>query len=129
MVGVEGMGYAISIKTAVPIIDELISTGYVVRPWLGVGLYTVDQYTVLRYDLAVSEGALITEVASGSPADKAGIEPGDVITKFAGEEITSAEDLIQAIHSSQIGQRAEITYWRSDARNTTSAVLNESPPP
>ena len=128
-VGVEGMGYAISIKTAVPIIDELISTGYVVRPWLGVGLYTVDQYTVLRYDLAVSEGALITEVASGSPADKAGIEPGDVITKFAGEEITSAEDLIQAIHSSQIGQRAEITYWRSDARNTTSAVLNESPPP
>ena len=128
-VGVEGMGYAISINTAMPIINELIQKGYVVRPWLGVVLYTVDQYAVLRYDLAVSEGALITEAASGSPADKAGIEPGDVITKFAGEEITSAEDLIQAIHSSQIGQRAEITFWRGNAKHTASATLAESPPP
>jgi serine protease Do len=128
-VGVEGMGYAISSNTAKPIIQQLVQQGYVIRPWLGVVLYTVDQYAVLRYDLAVDKGALITEVAAPSPANEARIEPGDVITNFAGEEITSAEDLIQAIHSSQIGQRVEITFWRGDTQNTTSATLAERPPP
>ncbi len=128
-VGVEGMSYAISSNTAKPIIQQLVQNGYVVRPWLGVVLYTVDQYAVLRYGLAVDKGALITELAAPSPADEAGIQAGDVITEFAGKEITSAEDLIQAIHSSQIGQEVEITFWRGDVRNTTYAVLAESPPP
>ena len=79
-VGVEGMGYAISIKEAKPIIDQLIKNGYVIRPYLGAGLYTVDQFVIFRYRLAVNKGVLVTEVASGSPADKAGIKPGDVIT-------------------------------------------------
>jgi len=127
-VGVEGMGYAISSNTAKPIIQQLVQQGYVIRPWLGVGLYTVDQYAVLRYDLAVDEGALITEVAANSPADEAGIEAGNVITGFDGEDITSADDLIQAIHSSQIGQEVEITFWRGDSQNTTLATLAESPP-
>ena len=128
-VGVEGMGYAISSNTARPIIQQLVQKGYVVRPWLGVVLYTVDQYAVLRYDLAVDKGAFITEVAAPSPADEAGIEPGDVITSFDDQEITSADDLIQAIHSSEIGQKVEITFWRGDARNTTYATLVERPPP
>ena len=128
-VGVEGMGYAISSNTATPIIQQLVQNGYVVRPWLGVVLYTVDQYAVLRYGLAVDKGALITEMAVGSPVDEAGIEPGDVITEFAGEEITTADDLIQAIHSSQIGQEVEIVFWRGDVKNTTYAILTESPPP
>ncbi len=127
-VGVEGMGYAISSNTAKPIIQQLVQKGYVVRPWLGVVLYTVDQYAVLKYDLAVDKGALITEVATPSPAAEAGIETGDVITGFEDEEITSADDLIQAIHSSEIGQRVEITFWRGDVQNTTYATLAERPP-
>jgi len=127
-VGVEGMGYAISSNTAKPIIQQLVQQGYVIRPWLGVGLYTVDEYAVLTYDLAVDEGALITEVAVPSPAAEAGIEAGDVITGFEGEEIASADDLIQAIHSSEIGQEVEITFWRGDSQNTTQATLAESPP-
>jgi serine protease Do len=127
-VGVEGMGYAISINTARPIIQQLVQKGYVVRPWLGVVLYTVDQYAILRYNLAVDKGALVTEVAAPSPADEAGIKPGDVITGFDGDEITSADDLIEAIHSSEIGQRVEITFWRGEAQSTTYATLAESPP-
>jgi serine protease Do len=128
-VEVEGVGYAISSNTAKPIVQQLVQNGYVVRPWLGVVLYTVDQYAVLRYDLAIDKGALVTEVAAPSPADEAGIEPGDVITEFAGKEITSADDLIQAIHASEIGQRVAITFWRGSTRNTTYAVLAEKPPP
>jgi serine protease Do len=127
-VGVEGMGYAISSNTAQPIIQQLVQQGYVIRPWLGVGLYTVDQYAVLRYSLAIDKGALITEVAAGSPADEAGIQAGDVITGFEGEEITSADDLIQAIQSHEIGQSVKITFWRGDSQNTTLVTLAESPP-
>jgi serine protease Do len=129
MVGVEGMGYAISINTAMPIIEELIQKGYVVRPWLGAEPYTVDQYVVFRYQLAVDKGAFVTTVTSGSPADKAGIEPGDIITEFEGKEIITAEELNQAIHSSQIGQKVKIIFWRGNAQNTTYATLTESPPP
>ena len=73
---------------------------------------------VLRYNLAVDKGALVTQVATGSPADKAGIKSGDVITNFEGKEITSSDELIQAIHSSEIGQRVEITFWRGNTQNT-----------
>ncbi|MBA7598116.1 putative serine protease HhoB [subsurface metagenome] len=128
-IGVEGMGYAISTETAIPIIEELIKNGYVVRPWLGVILYTVDEFAVQRYDLAVEEGVLLTLVAEGSPAAKAGLEVGDVIVSFGGEKTATAEEIIKLIHSSQIGQELEITYWRGNTENTTVVILSESPPP
>jgi serine protease Do len=127
--GVEGMGYAISTETAVPIIEELIKNGYVTRPWLGVLLYTVDQFAVLRYNLAVNEGVLITEVVPNSPADKAGLKPGDVITSFAGQKITNSEQLIRAILVTGIGQKAEITFWRGNTEQSTQVMLAESPHP
>jgi len=128
-VAVEGLGYAISINTASPIIEELVQKGYVVRPWLGVGLRSVDQWLVARYELAVDKGVFVTEVASDSPADKAGIKPGDVIVSLDGTETAIAEDLIKAIHSGQIGQEVEITFWRGETKNTTTAILAERPPP
>jgi serine protease Do len=128
-VGVEGMGYAISTETAIPIIEELIKNGYVTRPWLGVVLTTVDEFAVMRFGLTVREGVLITQVVAGSPADQAGLKPGDVITGFAGQEIATTAELIRAIHRSEIGQEVEIIFWRGDSRYTTTAVLAESPPP
>ena len=81
------------------------------------------------YGLAVNKGTLVTEVASGSPADKAGLETGDVIISLEGKEISTAQELVQAIHSSQIGQEVEITYWRGETKNTTYATLTKSPAP
>jgi len=127
--GVEGMGYAISSNQAMPIIQELISKGYVVRPWLGVGGQTVNPTLVFWYDLAVEEGARISNVGAGSPADQAGLQEGDVITRFGDEVITNVNELIQAIHSAEIGEEVEITFWRGDTEYTTTAVLVESPPP
>ena len=118
MVGVEGMGYALSTNMAIPIINELINTGHVVRPWLGVVLHPI-------YD----KGALITYVVPDSPADEAGLEPDDVIISFNGQEISTAHGLIQAIHSCQVGQRVEITFLRDEAENITHATLTESSPP
>jgi serine protease Do len=126
-VEVEGIGYAISTETAMPIIEELIRTGYIVRPWLGVVLRTVDEFAISQYNLAVEGGAFITEVTPDSPADEAGLEPGDVIVGLDDYEIATAEDLVQAIHSSKIGQEVEITFWRGDSKNTTYATLIERP--
>jgi serine protease Do len=128
-IGVEGLGYAINISDAAPIIQELVTTGYVVRPWLGVVFYTVDEGVAARYGLSVNQGVLVTEVGPDSPADKAGLKRGDVIVVFDSKEITDRQDLLQAIHSSQIGQSVTITYWREDTRQTTTATLIESPPP
>jgi len=129
VVSVEGMGYAISINKAMPIINQLIQNGYVVRPYLGVSLADVNPTIVWWYELSVDRGAFVTYVAPDSPAAKAGIQPEDVIVGLNGKKISTAEELIQAIHSSQIGQRVKIVFWRGDTENATYATLIESPPP
>jgi len=128
-VGVEGMGYAISMNTALPIIEDLVTIGYVIRPWLGVGLYPVSEGLATYYGFAVNQGALITELSVGSPADKAGLKVNDIIVGFDDREITNTDDLIQAIRTTQIGQEVEITYWRGETKHTTYATLIERPPP
>jgi serine protease Do len=128
-VGVEGMGYAISIDEAMPIIEKLITVGYIIRPWLGVGTTTVNQMVASWYNLSVNTGALVTDVTSGSPAEAAGLEPGDVITAIDGKEVASAGELVQLINSYQIGQEIEITFWRGQAKDNVSLTLAESPPP
>jgi serine protease Do len=129
MVGVEAMGWAISIDSAVPIITALINTGHVIRPYLGISYTDVTPYLVWQYNLSVSEGILIVEVIDSYPAEEAGLKAGDVIVSFNGEEIANTDDLIQAITSCQIGQRVKIDYWRGNSKNTTYATLTESPPP
>lgn len=128
-VGVEGTGYAISTRMALPIINDLVKTGYVIRPWLGVSLYTVNQIVVLRYNLAVNKGVLVTQVVSGGPADKAGIKAGDVITAIDNEDVASVEDTTKIIQSDAIGQKIAITYYRGPDKNTVSLTLVSSPPP
>jgi serine protease Do len=128
-VGVEGMGYAISINEAMPIIKGLINTGYIVRPWLGIGLATVNKMVASFYNLAVDTGVLVTQVTPGGPADKAGLKAGDVITAIDSEEVASAGDLVQLINSYEVGQKVEITFWRGQTKNSVSLTLGESPPP
>jgi len=128
-IGVEGMGYAISIDTAMPIIQELVNKGYVVRPWLGVGLYTVDQFAILQYNLKVDKGVLLVQVVPSAPADNAGLKEGDVIVSIGGKNVANIQGLTRVLHSSQIGQPLEIVYWRGNSQNTTQVIPAESPPP
>jgi serine protease Do len=129
-VGVEGMGYAISSQTAIPIINELVTNGYVTRPWLGVSsLYTVDQTAIRQLRLSVDKGVLLRQIYPGGPADKAGLVRYDVITLFNGKEITSVDDLMKEVRNTKIGQSVQVTYWRGNAKNTATLVLGKTPPP
>jgi len=126
-VGVEGLGYAISIKTAIPIIEQLIKSGQVIRPYLGIASETVDQYLATAYRLPVNTGVVVAYVAPGSPADKAGLREYDVITHFNGKEIITKEELLEAIHSSIIGEEVTITFVRGNSTKTASVHLTKSP--
>jgi serine protease Do len=128
-IGVEGMGYAISSHLALPIINELVTNGYVTRPWLGVSLYTVDETAVRQLELRVEKGVLLRQVSMGGPADKAGLERYDVITNFNGKEVASVEDLVREIRNCTVGQTVQVTYWRGDVKNTTSILMEKAPPP
>ena len=127
--GVEGMGYAISTKTALPIIESLVQKGYVIRPYLGISVQTVNPLLVLRYSLAVDYGAFINTIGSGSPAEAAGLKAGDIIVSFNGKDVATADDCLTAIRTAQIGQTVTIVYWREQTQTTVQTTLVESPPP
>jgi serine protease Do len=133
-VGVEGMGYAISINTAMPIIEQLVSSGYVIRPWLGVSITALSPSVIaavnmdpsLDWDIEVEEGILITEVAAGSPAENAGLQPGDVVVTLGGEKVTDNQGFLNILYDSEIGQPLQVTYFRGSTEHTTNAIPIES---
>ena len=123
----ENIGFAISTDTAIPVVQSLITEGKVVRPWLGVSVITVTPTIQQYYHLSVNAGALITSVSSASPADEAGLRPGDVITKMDEEDISTAAELTAAITSHQIGDQIEIVYYHGSVQKVANATLEESP--
>ncbi len=126
-VEVEGVGYAISTKEALPIIEQLINEGEASHPYLGVSLYPVDQYVMTNFDLSIDHGVFIVSVGDNSPASEAGLKPQDVILKFNGQEVNTMDDLVIGIRSAKIGQEVEIVYWRNNQENTTTATLIKRP--
>jgi serine protease Do len=126
-VGVEGMGYAISINEALPIIQDLADSGRVIRPWMGIGVYTVNAAIAQRYGLAVDTGVLVTGVVNGSPAAQAQLKAGDVIVSLGGADTSDAQSFTDAILSHEIGETVEVVYWRGDSKETTTVTLGETP--
>lgn len=127
-IGVEGLGYAISTKTAIPIIQQLITKGYVSRPYFGVATVTINQYIYTVNRLPVDKGVIITYIDPNSPAASAGLRRYDIITHFKDNQVTTSEELIKMIHDSQIGENVKITYIRDREIRTTTAKLVESRP-
>ena len=126
-VEVSGVGFAISTDSALPVIDELITKGYVSRPYLGVSLVTVTPAIVRSYALNVDKGALIDYMNPGTPASNAGLRPGDVITVFDDIEIGTADDVILAIRNHRVGDTVQIKYYRGSSLQIASVTLIEKP--
>ena len=124
---IEGVGYAISTKTALPIITDLITKGYTVRPWFGISLQTMSDSIAARYNLAVGKGAVVTSVTSNSPASLAGLKQLDVIVAIGDSNVNSLEDAIQAIRSSAIGKAVQVQYYRGKSKYTTTVTPAEAP--
>ncbi len=126
--GIEGIGFAIPINQARPILKSLIDNGKVVRAY--VGMWTVDKQTAAQYGYEASnEGLTVLKIAGNSPAEKAGFEEGDVIISVDGKTITSLVDFKSAIDSHRPGEKMTIVYERNGTRREvilTLAVMPEN---
>ncbi|HEY3424534.1 MAG TPA: trypsin-like peptidase domain-containing protein [Negativicutes bacterium] len=125
--GVEGIGFAIPINTARPILQSLIDKGRVVRAYIGVGALDRNSAAKYGYDLSIDHGVYVITLAQGGPAAKAGISEGDIILKVAGIETNSVADLRAAIDSQAVGSQVEVAIVRGGNPQTVSVVLEEMP--
>ncbi|MBI2936290.1 MAG: trypsin-like peptidase domain-containing protein [Chloroflexi bacterium] len=106
---IEGIGFAIAVDEAMPIVRELVEFGRVVRPWLGVGLESNSRAFASRYDLPTDQGVVITEVRPRSPAAGAGLRPGWVVLTADGQPVTNAESLSASITGRKVGGQMRLT--------------------
>ncbi len=119
----EGIGLAISIDLAKPIVEELIANGEIDRGFLGVNIAPLSSQAAVNCGVEEVSGVLIAGVSSGSPADDAGLQQCDVIIELGGDEIANAGNLFQALTKNKPGQTVEVTYIRDGNEETASVTL------
>ena len=125
--GSVGIGFAIPATQASPVIDQLRSSGHVERGWLGVGIQGVDEDIAAGLGLESAGGALISSVEAQSPADRAGLEVGDVVRRVDGEEIEELKDLTRAVAAIAPDDKVELGVWRGSELETLSVRVGRSP--
>ncbi len=122
---VEGMGFAIPINEAKPIIQQLIENKKVYRPYLGIQGQTIDKETAKQYN--VPQGVLVRAVIKGSGAEKAGMERGDIITKIDDKTINTIEELIEIVRNHKLGDVLKVeVYGNLNRYRTVNVKLTES---
>ena len=123
----EGMGFALSINEVRPIVEEIISKGHVSRPYLGVSInsqYQVDAETAERYEIPM--GIQIGEVAVHGPAERAGLQAGDIIYKVNDTLIQNFDDLSDIIDESKVGDKLRILANRNGEKVVADVILGEA---
>lgn len=123
----QGIGFAIPINLAWEVADALVSDGKVVRGYLGVVPQDITSELAEAKDLDGLEGVLIASVERGTPADKAGLEPGDVVLKFAGVEIQNTPHFRRVVAGVAPNERVDVVIVRDGERRTLKAELEERP--
>ena len=123
----DGVGLAIPVETAVNAADQLIEKGSVDTPFLGVVGQTVTEAFAAEESLPVEQGAYVAEVTPGAEAEKAGIEPGDVIVGLDDTRIRSMDDLILAVRRHAVGDTVTITLWRDGEKQELEMKVGIKP--
>jgi len=122
----QGIGFAIPINMAKSVVTQLIKKGSVSRGWLGVSIQPVTDEIAQSFGLKKAKGALIADVMAGSPAAKAGLKQGDIITSFAGKEIKDARQLQMTVADTPTGQQVPVVIFRDGKPLTLSITLASS---
>lgn len=123
--GFMGISFAIPMDEAIRVSDQLRSTGSVSRGRIGVQIDQVTKDVAESIGLGKPQGALVRSVESGSPADKAGVEAGDIITKFDGKAIDKATDLPRMVGNTKPGSKSALTVFRRGGFKELSVVIGE----
>lgn len=123
--GYQGLSFAIPIDVAMKVERQILDHGKVSHGRLGVTIQEVNQQLADTFGLDQPEGALVSSVADGSPADKAGIESGDVVLKFNGKPIASSAELPPLVSEQTPGSVAVLQIWRKGKTRDISIKIGE----
>lgn len=123
--GFMGLSFAIPIDVASDIAQQLRTAGKVTRGRIGVVIQPVTKELAESFGLPRPQGALVNSVEKGGPAEKAGIEPGDVILRFDGKAVNSSEDLPRIVGGTKPGVRATVQVWRNKAARDLQVTVAE----
>jgi serine protease Do len=123
----QGIGFAIPINLAKTIMDALISSGKVVRPWVGIGLQDLTPELMSSFNLKEKEGALIGQVYENSPAEKAELKVGDLIVNIDGVNIKNSQDVVREVMKKQVGQKIKIEVIREGKKTEIYVTTAELP--
>ncbi len=126
--GFQGISFAIPIDEAVRVADQLRATGRVTRGRIGVQIEQVNKEVAEAIGLGRPQGALVRGLEAGGPADKAGVEAGDIILKFDGKPIEKSSDLPRLVGNAKPGARATVTVFRRGAQRDLSVTVAELEP-
>ena len=125
--GAEGMGFAIGASSAKPVIDEIVKYGRVRHGWSGMEFWDISQGLARRLSLKNTDGALVAEVYRDSPADDAGIKPGDVVLEADGEKIECVADMQDVLRRARAGEYLSLTLSRKGKNISVKIKLTELP--
>lgn len=123
--GFMGLSFAIPIDVAQDIANQLKTTGKVTRGRIGVVIQPLTRELADGFGLKNPQGALVNSVEKGGPAEKAGIEAGDVILRFDGKQVNSSEDLPRMVGATKPGSRVTVQVWRNKATRDVQVTVAE----
>ncbi len=125
--GYQGIGFAVPVNMVRYVMEQLISDGEVVRGWLGVSIQDITPAMSQALGLNTTKGAIIGEVVPGGPADKAGLEDGDVILEFQGQGVENMTELRYRIASTPPGEDVSLTVVQNGSTEEVEVRLGELP--
>ena len=132
--GSQNIGFAIPINDIKPLLDSVKSKGHIVRAFLGVRYVVLDQQTAQANNLPVNDGAWVQAtddtnpgVVAGSPADKAGVKEGDIITKIGNDSVDSTHSLQSLVGKHQVGDKISVTVLRGGKSQNLEVTLEAAP--
>ena len=117
------IGFAVPINMAKEILPQLRASGHVTRGWLGVVIQHITPELSKSFDLDGEDGALVSKVMPGGPAEDAGVERGDVIVEFDGHEIEDWNDLPRVVASTRIGKKVDVLLMRDGKRKKVEVAV------
>lgn len=126
--GFMGISFAIPMDEAIRVSEQLRQTGRVTRGRIGVQIGDVTKEVAESIGLGAAQGALVRSIEPGSPADKAGLEPGDIITRFDNKPIEKASDLPRLVGNTKPGTRSSLLVFRRGASKELAVIIAELEP-
>ena len=123
----QGIGFAIPVNTAKPLIPQLVSKGEVTRGYLGVSIQTITPDLAKALKVEGRKGALVADVVSGSPADKGGIERGDIIVAYNGKAVKDSHDLPAMVAATPVDEKVKVTVLRDGKEHKLAMKVGKLP--